>query len=205
MSTAYPLAWPQGWPRAEARSYGRFGTMEDRGSYSARKSISIAEAVKRVRHEFGWLGVKNLADDIVLTTNLQLDLSGFPREGQGDPSDPGAAVYWQKPGQPTRVMAIDGYVRVADNIAAIAATLEAMRKIQRHGGAQILERAFTGFTAPPTPRSPWRILGVAPNATREAIEAAYRAKAKAAHPDAGGSTAAMAELNAARDAALRAS
>jgi hypothetical protein len=142
---------------------------------------------------------------MVLSTNLRLNLSGFPRDDQGDPSDPGAAVYWQKPGQPTLVMAIDGYVRVADNIAAIAATLEAMRKIQRHGGAQILERAFTGFTALPPPRSPWEILGVAPNAPREAVEAAYRAKAKAAHPDMGGSTAAMAELNAARDAALRAS
>jgi hypothetical protein len=157
-----------------------------------------------VRYELGWLGVKNLADDMVLSTNLRLNLSGFPRDDQGDPSDPGAAVYWQKPGQPTLVMAIDRYVRVADNIAAIAATLEAMRKIQRHGGAQILERAFIGFTALPPPRSPWEVLGVPPNASREAVEAAFRSKAKAAHPDAGGSTAAMAELNAARDAALRA-
>ena len=38
-------------------------------------------------------------------------------------------------------MAIDAYTRTADNLAAVAATLEAMRAIERHGGAQILERA----------------------------------------------------------------
>lgn len=100
-------------------------------------------------------------------------------------------------------MAIDRYTRVADNLAAIAATLSAMRAIERHGGAQILERAFTGFTALPAPKS-WRdILQVGTKPTRAIIEANYRRLAKDRHPDNGGSNDAMAELNAARDAALK--
>jgi hypothetical protein len=60
-------------------------------------------------------------------------------------------------------MAIDQYDRVEHNLAAIAATLDAMRAIKRHGGAEILDRAFTGFTALPAPMAggkPWRqVLG----------------------------------------------
>lgn len=40
------------------------------------------------------------------------------------------------------------------------------------------------------------------NATEDEIEAAYRQRAKIVHPDVGGSDAAMAELNAARQEAL---
>lgn len=47
----------------------------------------------------------------------------------------------------------------------------------------------------------WDILGVKPDASEDEIKRAYRAKAKAAHPDAGGSKDEMAELNAARRAA----
>ncbi|KVD37855.1 hypothetical protein WJ41_22830 [Burkholderia ubonensis] len=59
----------------------------------------------------------------------------------------GVAVYWETRAGARRVMAIDQYTRVADNLAAVAATLDAMRAIERHGGARILERAFTGFAA----------------------------------------------------------
>lgn len=162
--------------------------------------------MKRVRNELERLGV-NSRDDMVVSTNLRLNMQGLPRGDQGAPSDPGVAIYWQKHGQPMRVMAIDRYNRVADNIAAIAATLDAMRAIERHGGAQILDRAFTGFTAIENAKSHWTILfgAVEPGRaySRDDVNAAFRDKARAAHPDAGGSDAAMAELNAARDAALR--
>jgi len=199
---AYPLAWPDGWPRSKVRKPGKFGVAEDKGSYVGKRSLSIEDGVKRVRSELDRLGI-DVANDMVISTNLKLNLRGLPRGDQGEPGDPGVAVYWQKPGKPARVMAIDAYYRVADNLGAIAATLEAMRAIERHGGAQILDRAFTGFTALPSPSSPWAILGIPPGSTADQINAAYRAKARAAHPDAGGSTSAMAELNQARDAALK--
>jgi hypothetical protein len=107
-------------------------------------------------------------------------------------------------GKPMRVMAIDQYNRVADNLAAIAATLGAMRAIDRHGGAQILDRAFTGFTAlPPQSAAHWAILGLSPGASEMQIRSAWRQLSQKMHPDVGGSTSAQAALNAARDAALR--
>lgn len=106
------------------------------------------------------------------------------------------AVYWKtNSDKQTKVIAIDLYDRVADNLAAIAATLAAMRAKERHGGAMILERAFLGFTALPVPKK-WReVLGVSGVTTPLEIKAIYRGLALKAHPDKGGSHEAMAELN----------
>lgn len=61
-----------------------------------------------------------------------------------------------------------------------------------------------------TPRAPDKkdlearaVLGVGPNATVDEIQAAYRAKMASAHPDLGGTHAAAAKLNGARDRLLR--
>ena len=48
-----------------------------------------------------------------------------------------------------------------------------------------------------TPTSPYAILGVSRHATPAEIKRAFHAKAKSAHPDAGGNVAAMAAINAA--------
>jgi len=52
------------------------------------------------------------------------------------------------------------------------------------------------------PADPYAVLGVDPGVDADAIHEARRALAKVRHPDAGGSVAAMQELNAAVDAAL---
>jgi hypothetical protein len=208
MTTAYPLAWPEGWPRTQARKAAHFGKVtSEKSAYSdqvwdRKRPLSIEDAAKRIRAELKAMGV-NVADDSIISTNLRLNMAGLPRGDQGAPADPGVAVYWQKTGKPMRVMAIDIYNRVADNMAAIAATLNAMRAIERHGGAQVLERAFTGFSALPPPKHWSDILGVPRTATADQVTTAYRERARKAHPDAGGSTAAMAEINAARDAAFK--
>lgn len=211
MTDAYPLAWPEGWPRARRRKSAQFGKAErvysqsTGNSWNTKKRLNVEDAMRRIRGELEKLGVKSFADDAIVSTNLKLNMRGLPRGDAGSPADPGAAVYWQQPGKPMRVMAIDAYDRVADNLAAIAATLEAMRAIERHGGAQILDRAFTGFMAlPASGPSCWVVLGLDPHAVdAEVIEARYRLLAKQRHPDAGGTHAAMTELNAARDEALR--
>lgn len=206
---AYPLQWPEGWPRSRGRKAGQFGKQESRSngqgnSWKQKADITMADAMKRVKYELERLGV-DVADDSIVSTNLKLNLSGLPRGDQGEPSDPGVAVYFQKKNGPMRVIAIDAYYRVRDNLAAIAATLEAMRAIERHGGAQILERAFTGFAALTAPgKNWWDVLEVKPDATRAAIETNFRRLAHDRHPDRGGDHAKMAELNEARDAALRA-
>jgi hypothetical protein len=54
----------------------------------------------------------------------------------------------------SQCMAIDIYTRIADNLAAVAATIDAMRAIERHGGAQILKRAWMGLKALPASTAP---------------------------------------------------
>jgi hypothetical protein len=206
---AYPLQWPDGWPRSRGRKSAQFGKTEWRsnglgGAYKSKADITMAEAMKRVNVELERLGV-NVEDDSIVSTNLKLNLSGLPRGGQGEPGDPGVAVYFQKKNAPMRVIAIDAYTRVRDNLAAIAATLEAMRAIERHGGAQILERAFTGFTAIAVPgKNWWDVLEVRPDASRDVIEQNFRRLARDRHPDRGGSHEAMSALNEARSAGLKA-
>ncbi|WP_316853392.1 J domain-containing protein [Ralstonia holmesii] len=164
-----------------------------------RKALTVADGVNRVLLELRRLGVDE--QDTIISTNVPTRLDGLPRSGVREPDDPGAAVYWEERGGARRVMAIDQYLTVADNLAAIAATLEAMRAIERHGGAQILERAFTGFTALPSPgaEKSWQeVLGVPPDERDiEAVRAAFRRQAAQHHPDRGGSLEQMAAVNAA--------
>jgi hypothetical protein len=210
--TAYPLAWPPGWKRTPEieLAFGHFGTTKRSGerSWKSKENITIAEATSRLREELRRMAVHD--DDLVLSTNLRLRLDGLPRSDQAQPADPGAAVYWSDPWTTApRCMAIDRYTKVEQNIAALAATIEAMRAIERHGGAIVLERAFTGFTALPAPivagmaRPWWEVLSLPRDANRQAIDAAWRRLASQHHPDKGGTAAVMADLNTARDAALR--
>ncbi len=189
---AYPLTWPQGWPRKQSyqRSRAKFST--------SGRVLSVMDGIQRVLLELERLGVKR--DDLVISTDIPTRLDGLPRSDR-TVTDPGVAVYWLK-GKATRCMAIDRYDRVADNLAAIAATLEAMRAIERHGGAEILDRAFTGFVALPAPEQWWQVLGIAENATGGEIDAAYRRLAALHHPDRGGDSAQMARINIARDQGL---
>lgn len=202
----YPLQWPSGWKRTpdHRREAGRFTSK----AYSShRESLTVAQAVDRLLAELDRMGVRE--STVIISTNVESTLSGRPRSGERKPQDPGAAIYWDDKGK-NRCMAIDRYTDVAQNLAALAATIEAMRAIERHGGAAILDRAFTGFTALPAPivasmKRPWREVleyGNGP-ATDAEITRNYRILAKAYHPDRpGGSTDKMAELNAARDEAM---
>jgi hypothetical protein len=121
--------------------------------------------------------------------------------------DPGVAVYFRLKSEP-RVMARDRHPMPAENLHAIGHVIEALRSIDRHGGGYMMARAFSAFTALPAPdrAKPWRdVLGFAPqqNPGKTAIDAAFRERARKAHPDSGGSDARMAELNRAREEAYR--
>ena len=189
---AYPLSWPEDWKRTKTRAHAAFNKTKEpryqdgRAIYQGKTRLSVADAVRRVLVELERMGVRE--DDIIISTNVPLRLDGMPR-GDQEPSDPGVAVYWQKKNLPSmRCMAIDRYYRVADNLAAVAATLEAMRAIERHGGAEILNRAFLGFAALPEKASqPWReVLGIEGAVTLDLVESRFRALVKVHHPDQGG-------------------
>ena len=144
----------------------------------------------------------------VLSSNLALRQDGLPRAQQAEPADPGVAVYFMRKGK-QMVFACDRWDRTRDNVRAIQKTIEAMRGIERWGASDMLERVFSAFIALPSTstKRQWReVLGFPPGAVpnRDGIESAFRNKAKSAHPDTGGSTEAMAELNAARQTALAA-
>jgi hypothetical protein len=206
--TSYPLSWPTGWQRTATNSkkHGRFGQRDYRpgSSYKSAKDITVAVAIDRLNAELNSMGVPDY--NTIISTNLELKNNGFPYSGQKQPKDSGAAVYWVDCGN-RRCMAIDLYFLVEHNIAALAATLSAMRAIERHGGAAILDRAFTGFTALPGPSDAfadcWTVLGIAKTTSRETINAAYRLLARLHHPDCGGTQEKMSQINVARDVALK--
>lgn len=208
---AYPLAWPIGWKRTGqySRTRAKFGkrSFVDRGvneqgqqmGRHTKGSLSSLQGTERVLNVLQQMGFNNT---VVISSNLALRLDGLPRSSQRDPDDPGVAVYWGN-GQKARCIAVDQYDRVADNLAAIAATLEAMRAIERHGGAAILERAFTGFIALPAPTAWWQTLGLSgPNASRAEIDGAHRRLIMEHHPDRGGDGDKAADINRARDLGL---
>jgi hypothetical protein len=190
MTERFPLAWPANRPRTQYRRPGKFARDG--------KAITVSGAVDRLDAEIGRMG----ASYPLLSSNLELRLDGRPRGGQGQPADPGVCVYFQLKGSPF-ALACDTYTKVEQNIAALAAHLEATRAIERHGVATAAE-SLAAFSAlpPPGPR-PWRaVLGDLTNAA--AVSAAFRRLSAERHPDRpGGSHDAMAELTAARDAALK--
>lgn len=187
LATAYPLQWPAGWPRTpqDELRFGRFSSATSTTYGSGRamqRKITIAEGCARILDQLE----RMTGRDVVISTNVPVTRQGLPRSDARAPGDAGAAVYWRDgrlDGWPSRCIAIDRYTTVADNLAAIAATLDAMRAIDRHGGAQILNRAFEGFTALPAPggTSHWRdVLDPADP------EGSYRRLRAQHHPDRGG-------------------
>lgn len=213
----YPLAWPAARQRTPAHL-----RREHRFTHDS-KPVTLSGAVDRLDRELERLKARYP----ILSTNVELRLDGRPRSGQAAPADPGACVYFELKGE-TIALACDTFRKVEGNVAALAAHIDALRAIERHGVATAAEslRAFAALpppsqapkpaaSPPAAPDRPWReVLGLARDfpqdeATRrnapELIRRHYRALASLAHPDViGGSEAKMAELNQARDKGLEA-
>jgi hypothetical protein len=187
MTTAYPLTWPDNFPRSTRREAGAFKT-------------SLAKALENVQDSlrlFGRDSGKAVAG-IVLSSNVTL--------GAHRPADPGVAAWFSWDSMQVCIP-VDRYATVEANLQAIHHILEARRTELRHGTFALVRATFQGFRALPAPSTKtWRtVLGYRPGETppRDVIVATYRGLAKALHPDAGGTAEAMAELNRARDEALR--
>lgn len=184
-TTAYPLTWPDGRVRTVTRVQSRFG------------ECTVAKALSALKEELQRLGARY----IVISTNIPLKDNGDPYSDPGRMKDPGCAVYFQLSEKPY-CLPCDRWNVVEDNMYAIAKHIEAMRGMERWGVGSV-EQTFAGFkqlTA--DAESWWDVLECRRDADVETISNQYRARAKSAHSDTGGTDAAMARLNVARDQAL---
>lgn len=190
MAEAYPLSWPEGFPRAKFREAGKFKT-------------SLPAALENVRTSLRLFGSDSgkAVSDVILSSNVTL--------GAARPADPGVAAWFLWDGE-QRCIPVDRYASVEANLQAIHHILEARRVELRHGTLALVRASFKGFTPllpAPGARRPWReVLNLVgePAPTREQVDHHYRIRAKSDHPDAsGGSHERMAELNAAREQALK--
>ena len=197
---AYPLQWPSGWKRTEPhrRLRASFGT-NSRTYGRSRERLTVAEARERLSRQLDQLGARY----VTLSTNLELNLNGQPRSGQREPDDTGVAVYFRLNGK-DMALACDRWDRAADNIAALAKHIEAMRGMDRWGVGTAAQ-AFAGYEALPAPDPWWKTLGLSgPTRSEREIREAYRRASTNAHPDRpGGSHDRMAAVNAARDEGLK--
>lgn len=199
----FPLKWPTGWKRTpfsmrKRGVFGKKGAPSDYG-YRSTKPLEISDGLERLYGELRRLG----AQRVVVSSDLRLRNDGTPYRDQRQPDDPGVAVYFRLAGAP-RALACDKWTRIADNLAAIAGHIEAIRMQDRYG-VGTLQQAFAGYAAlPPSPDHDWRVVLELPpgRVTVEQVETNFRKLARTAHPDVGGSVDAMSRINAARDAAL---
>lgn len=203
-ATRYPLSWPNGWARSLHRQHAKFSkrktVYQGESSYTRAETLTIGDGLNRLTGELRRLG----AQQIIISSNLQLRQDGLPAANQSKMlSDPGIAVYFKLKGKP-RVLACDKWWSAAENMAAIAGHIEAIRAVDRYG-VGTLEQAFAGYAALPAQAASWFVVLEfdTPPRSWETVEARYLDLVKKHHPDIGGNEETMAKINAARDTARK--
>ena len=95
----------------------------------------MTDATSRLIHECRLLGAAN----VIVSTNVAVRRDGLPYARQRTPEDPGAAVYFKLESVPEGlVLACDRWLRVEDNVAAVAAHIGALRGIDGSARAMSL-------------------------------------------------------------------
>lgn len=209
---AYPLTWPANWPRHKGtRERAQFSrrVAQPGKSWTRRDVLTLAQAITRLQIEIRSFTRPGKPwridpDRVVISSNMLVRKDGIPMSGRSDPDDVGVAVYFTFDGKPC-VLACDKWDRLADNVAAVAAHLGAMRGMDRWGVGR-LEQVFTGYTALPAPgesmlRDWWDVLKCSADAPFDKVQSAYREAIRRAHPDTGGDTNDAARVNVAWAAA----
>lgn len=85
--------------------------------------------------------------------------------------------------------------RAVDNLRVLYLAVESMRLNEKRGISDVLESAYLQLAAPPQAIDPYELLEIRPGASLEVAEAAYKAKVRRVHPDAGGSEERLKALN----------
>lgn len=202
LEPAFPLAWPAGYSRTLA---GLRRESAFRVTPAQAFDDLIAEA-----NRFG--------------SNVRVSMNAPRRKSDDKPyadalddavDDPGVVLYLTREGK-RLCFPCDSYRTMRENIRGITIAVEAFRALERHGVKQLLSRAMESFVSLPPPSAaqaalrapgarPWpEVLGVPSTATNDAINAAYRARARARELHDLGDQAQLQELNVARDEAMKA-
>jgi len=186
MPEAYPLDWPVAFKRTKPL-----------GRVRAKFKSTWAGGLWSVQNELRLMRVTN----VIISTNQPIRKDGQPYAAERRIEDPGVAVYFHRKGRPLSI-ACDRWERIEDNLRAIGLTVEAMRGLDRWGASDMLDRVFQGFTALPPPAGHvepdpdwWTVLGCSQEWPLDAIEFAYKMRAKQLHPDLGGDAAEMQAMN----------
>ena len=173
MPLNYKFSWPLEWPDDYEVT-----------RQPVTSSFTVTQAVARdeMLRELGLLG----ASSVVITTNLPVNKQGQVVTRMKATGSEGVAVYFSRRGN-EYVIACDRFNDVWDNMRAVGLSVEAIRRLERYGTRQLLEKALGGLLAlPPAPatRSWWQVLGLpAAEVAEEVIKAAYRTLAKRYHPE----------------------
>lgn len=194
MVESYPLHWPSDYPRKTEQE-----------KKTSRFTTTLGRARDFVKDEIRRIGGK----DPVISTNIPLKQNGDLRAdwSKSRIDDSGVAVYFMYNDKQV-CLCCDTHHKVWDNLYAVGRAIDALRRIDRDGVSDFLNRTFSGFKAIPQEASSgkncWEILGIEPVSNRHVIQEAYKARAKEIHPDVkGGSTEAFCELQEARDQAFK--
>lgn len=218
MREPFPLQWPERFTRTpdDRRMRSKFG-------HKQTGQVALGYARDELLRELDRLGAANY----VITSDLPVRSDGLPY-ASGRATDPGVAAWFvlaDGNGNPhERVFACDRWLSHAENMLAIAKSVEAIRGLDRWGMSDVVERVVGGFTAlpagsgdeyippaPPQKARPWREVFNVPGVFADHmkppellafVKLRHREAIKAAHPDKeGGSHELAAELNAALAAA----
>jgi hypothetical protein len=188
----YPLEWPIGWARARTRVSARFG----RGGSGA----LLGEARRGLERELELLD----AEQVQISTNIRIAAGGKGWRDEREPADAGVAVYFLI-AHGARALACDKWLRVADNLHALALHVGAIRGQLRWGVGSV-DQAFGGYKALPAmgARKLWyEVLALPHTAGKAEIEKKRLELLGKLHPDRpGGDAEAAAEVNAAYREAL---
>lgn len=181
----YPLEWPIGQARTPASRRRR----------SQFKHLQWGRARDLLLDELGRMG----AERVTISTDVRTRGDGVFYASAREPDDPGVAVYFRRRGR-WYSLACDSYLKLAENVRALGATVEALRRIERHGASDLLEQALSGFAALPAAIAVrpkwWESLGFdAPPTSLKVARLRYRSLVAEHHPDKGGDPGQMAILN----------
>lgn len=197
---SFPLDWPAGWVRTlpQRRLRAPFHKIKrvsnGTSTWQTKESLDISDGLQRLEGELRRLG----AQHIVISSNLYTTRDGRPHTKQAKMlSDPGVAVYFKVKGRPM-ALACDKWQSAAENMAAMAGHIEAIRASDRYGVGSI-EQAFAGYRAlPADSAADWRqVFGFEKGSTPalSEVKSKLRERAHEAHPDKGGTEEGMMHLN----------